>query len=182
MINKDGLFASNTCWYTFYTAPRAEKKCEDRLLTAGYDVFLPKITVTRFWKTGKKKISLALFSNYLFVNVTNRQRIEILQIPGILYTVSFNGRPAVVSSGEIDQLKIAQRDPEHLAIYTDMRPPVRGIVQVEEGPLQGLCGEVLEHRGDQYIIVRINSIRQSFRVQIDSRKVRLRPVDHLLVG
>lgn len=161
-------------WRVFYTAPRAEKKCEERLLERHLEVLLPTYIEVRQWKDRKKKVEEPLFRNYIFARVDEKERIQVLQTQGIVTCVSFGGRPAVVPDEEIEQIRIAQTDPERLALYTAPLPEVGARVTIEEGPLKGLTGQVLDHRGqsEPMLVVQVSSIRQAFRVLVDAQWVR----------
>jgi transcription antitermination factor NusG len=39
-------------------------------------------------------------------------------------------------------------------------------VTITDGPLQGLTGEVQEHRGKTYLLVRVDAIRQAVKVEV----------------
>lgn len=161
-----------TYWRVFYTAPRAEKKCESDLDERGINVFLPKLATIRQWKDRKKRIEEPLFPSYIFAQVDERDRLRVLQTPGIVRTVSFGGQLAVVSDEEIEQLKIAQRDPERLFRMANPLPEIGEVVEIDEGPFKGLRGEVLDFRGDVYVVIRINAIRQAVRIQIPHEIIR----------
>lgn len=150
----------------FYTWPRAEKKSEQRLEEHGIEVFLPKRVARRQWKDRKKKVVEPLFRNYIFAQVDERERLRVLQTQGIVRCVAFGGRVAEVSVEEIEQLRIAQKNPERLAVLDRWLPEIGERVSVAEGPLQGLKGEVIEHRGQTHVVVRVHAIRQLVKVNV----------------
>ena len=69
----------NKRWLVFYTRPRTEKKAEQRLLDRGYNVLVPKAEEVRQWSDRKKKVIIPLFRGYLFAQVNERSRIDVLQ-------------------------------------------------------------------------------------------------------
>lgn len=153
-------------WRVFYTAPRAEKVCEERMLERGLDVFLPKMTVSRQWKDRKKKVSEPLFQSYIFGCVTERERLETLQIKGIVRSIVFGGNLAEMTNEEIEQLKITQNDPERLGLLGHWLPEIGRQVLVEQGPMKGLKGEVLQHRGQSCVVIRLESLKQAVKVNM----------------
>lgn len=151
---------------------RAEKRCEERLAEQQIEVFLPKRVVRRQWKDRKKKVVEPLFSNYIFARVDERERLTVLRTEGIVRCVSFGGMFAEVTEDEIAQLKITQQDPERIQAV-DFPLPRRGAeVVVMEGPMRGLKGEVVEHRGERYVAIRISAIRQAIRVSLPAEWVQ----------
>lgn len=155
-------------WRVFYTFPRAEKKCETLLQEQCLEVFLPKCEEIRQWKDRKKKVIEPLFRNYIFAHVHEGERLQVLQTRGIVRCVSFSGRLAEVSNDEIAQLRLAQEDPKRLSLLGHWVPEIGQPVVVTEGPLKGLRGEVLEHRGQSYVVVRVHAIRQMVKINVPS--------------
>ncbi len=153
-------------WRVFYTRARAEKKCEELLQERDIEVFLPKQLVIRQWRDRKKKIVEPLFPNYIFAQVDEDTRLRVLQTPGIVRCVSFDGKPARVSEAEMEQLQIAQRDPHRLRRLEGPLPRIGEEVTITEAPLRGLRGKVMEHRGQVHLIVQVTAIRQALRVQV----------------
>ena len=56
-------------WHVIYTAPRAEKKVNERLESQGVETYLPLQKTLRQWSDRKKKVSIPLFNSYVFVRV-----------------------------------------------------------------------------------------------------------------
>lgn len=159
-------------WRVFYTLPRAEKRCEERLREQRVEAFLPKYTAVRQWKDRKKKVTEPLFRNYVFARVDDRERLRALQTQGIVRCITFGGKIAEVDPEEIEQLKILQGDPERLAAVSYSRFQIGEHVAVTEGPMEGLRGEVIEHRGQQYVVIRVHAIRQAVRVHVPAQWIR----------
>lgn len=159
-------------WRVFYTNARAEKKCERILNEQDVEVFLPKCEVVRQWKDRKKKVVEPLFRNYIFAQVNERERLDVLKMPGIVRTVSFGGTLAVVRDDEMEQLKIAQQAPRRLSLLTFPLPEIGEEVTITEAPLRGLRGQVIEHRGQTHLILHVSAIRQAVRVNIPAEWVQ----------
>lgn len=153
-------------WRVFYTKPRAEKKCACLLGEQNVDVFLPIKTVVRQWKDRKKKIDEPLFPNYIFARVDERERIGVLSTSGIVRCVTFGGSPAEITQTEISKLKLLQARPDWLESICGQHLKVGTGVTIEAGPLRGLCGEIIEHRGATRLLVRISSIDMAVRVEV----------------
>lgn len=165
--------AQEQLWRVFYTFPRAEKKCEERLTNQNIEVFLPKHTVVRQWSDRKKKVVEPLFRNYIFAHVDERQRLQALQTDGIVRCVSFQGQPAVVQDEVIEQLRLALEKGDGFAVVDYVpRPKIGTTVVVTEGPMRGLRGEVEEHRGQTHVLVAIPAIKQALRVNVPAAWVQ----------
>lgn len=174
MIAKAHLDAGKPCWRVFYTMPRSEKKCEAELYKKGIEVFLPKYTEIKQWSDRKKRVTLPLFPNYIFACVHERDRLRVLQTRGIVRCIAFQGRPAMISQDEIEQLELLAHCPELIAPSDPVRPNIGQHIEVSEGPMQGLKGTAVDYRGRMHIIVEIPSIRQAVRIVL--------PAHHLVAA
>ena len=161
-------------WRVFYTRARAEKKCEERLEDRRIDVLVPKTKEIRQWSDRKKEVTVPLFRNYLFARVDEKDRLRVLRTSGIVRCVHFDGEPARLRAETVEHLQTAQQAPDRLSV-TDLRPPVGETVTVTKGPLQGLSGEVREHRGQMHILVRVEAIRQAMKVEVPADWVETEP-------
>lgn len=160
-------------WRVFYTFPRAEKKCEDRLHDRQIEVFLPTYTVVRQWSDRKKKVVEPLFRNYIFARVSERDRLRVLQTDGIVRCVTFDGKPAIVSDEEIESIRRAiSGECEFDVVDYVPRPRPGSKVVVTEGPMRGLRGEVEEHRGQTHLIVSVAAVRQALRINVPGHWVQ----------
>ena len=159
------MSSSEPAWRVFYTRARAEKKTEARLQRLEIDVLVPKKTEIRQWSDRKKEVTVPLFRNYLFARVDEKDRLRTLKTNGIVRCVHFNGAPAELRPDTVEQLKKTQEAPDRLSV-ADLRPPVGETVTITEGPLEGLTGEVQEHRGQTYLLVRVEAIRQGVKVEV----------------
>lgn len=165
--------AQEQLWRVFYTFPRAEKKCERRLIDQNIDAYLPKHTVVRQWSDRKKKVVEPLFRNYIFARVDERQRLKVLQTDGIVRCVAFQGKPAIVQEEVIEQLRLALEKGDGFAVVDYVpRPKIGTTVVVTEGPMRGLRGEVQEHRGQTHVLVAIPAIKQALKVNVPAAWVQ----------
>ena len=155
-------------WRVFYTQARAEKKSYERLERAGIESFLPTYASFSTWSDRKKRIIQPLFSNYIFAYVNERDRLRVLQTQGIAYCVKLGARFAELSEKEIQQIKITQQDQENIVQWAYSIPRPGETVSVTQGPMKGLKGEVLRHKGASYVVIRLESIRQAVRVLVPS--------------
>ena len=92
-------------WYALYTCPRHEKCVAQQIEQRSIACFLPLYRSTRRWKDRRKVLELALFPGYVFVRLAPENRLRVLQLPGAVRLVSFNGQPAALPESEIEQLR-----------------------------------------------------------------------------
>lgn len=153
-------------WRVFYTKPRAEMAAERRLQDSGVEVFLPKRSVLRTWSDRKKKVIEPLFRSYIFARVDEIGRLEVLRDDAIMTTLREADGFATVRPEEIDTLQRSQSEPERLDLVGFPLPPIGTPVEVTYGIMAGMKGEVIVHRNQEYVIVRVDSIGQAVKINI----------------
>ena len=152
-------------WYAIYTRPRHEKKVHAKLTEKEIETFLPMITRKRQWKDRKKNVEMPLFSSYLFVDFEYKYRFDVLETDGVVKIVNFNGVPAVVPDWQIESLKQMLAFPKTLQLETYIRPGE--LVEVTEGPMQGMRGTVVNRKNSNRLVLTIEGIMQSVSVEVD---------------
>src|ERR1700751_5933305 len=80
-------------WYAAYTHARHEKRVDAQMRERGIESFLPLYRSVRRWKDRRKQLELPLFPGYVFVHMALRDRLQVLQLPGVVHFVSFHGKP-----------------------------------------------------------------------------------------
>ena len=102
VLNKSRIDAK---WYALYTAPRGEKKVEERLSAIGVSCYLPEIKEMRKWSDRVKTVETPLFRSYIFVNCKISELLALNKIFGVVRVVYYNGKPAIVRDCEIEQIR-----------------------------------------------------------------------------
>ena len=138
-------------WFALYTRPRFEKKVASGLHDKGLEYFLPLQTVLRQWSDRLKKVEEPLFSCYMFVRIPWNQRILAIQTHGVVRMVCCNGGPSPIPENEINGIRRVLECAESFEVmqYLD----VGQIVKVIDGPLEGVCGRLIEYRGQKKLSV-----------------------------
>src|SRR5437764_11639868 len=86
--------ASLARWFAVYTCANHEKSVADQFAGRGVEHFLPQYESVRRWKDRKMRLQLPLFPGYVFVHMAAQERLRVLQVPGVVRLVRFNGSPA----------------------------------------------------------------------------------------
>jgi transcription antitermination factor NusG len=158
-----------TRWYAAYTNPRHEKQVAVQMDRKSIECFLPVYRSVRRWKDRRKELELPLFPGYIFVHIALRDRLQVLQSPGVVQFVSFHGKPAPLESVEIETLRnglsrnaLAQPHP-----YLK----VGRCVRIHSGPMAGMEG-VLVRRKDKFrVVLSIHLIQRSVAVEVDEAEI-----------
>ena len=153
-------------WRAFYTRPNAERVAEARLRDAGIDVLVPVRRTERFWSDRVKTLDEPLFRGYLFARVEERGRLRVLQEERVVRCVRIGETFVEVREDEMTALQKMAAIPERLEAVVESRYPVGQAVTITNGPMMGVSGEVVQHRGGPHLVVRITSIGQGVRVHL----------------
>ena len=155
----------NKKWIAVYTKPRHEKTVENELLKKGFEVYLPILKERRKWSDRKKWVEFPLFRSYIFVRTEIKNSLFVLQTMGVVKVVKFGGEVAVIQNDSIQAIKLMIEGgymPEAIDYF------VKGeTVEVKNGPLKGLIGEVIRVDNNDRLVVRVDAIQHSISVQID---------------
>lgn len=157
-------------WYAVRVKPKFEKVVAQSLVSKGLSSFLPLYRERRRWSDRVKLVELPLFPGYVFCSLDVRQRLPVLQTPGVLHFVSFDGEPAPVEPSEIEALLRAADSGAALAPWPYLREGQR--VVVARGPMKGLNGILLKVRDEFRLIISVTLLQRSVAVEIDREAVR----------
>ena len=141
-------------WYVVFTASRAEKQVKLRLDQAGVENYLP-VRAVDFVREGLvKKLEIPVITGCIFVRVSETSLPSVLSIFGVIALLREKQAPIVISDKQLDSLRILCEHAEILEIVND-RLPAGSVVQVIQGELAGVRGELIEVAGGQRVVVRI---------------------------
>jgi len=160
----DGIEGS-ALWYAVYTTVRHEKVVAQQLERRSVEAFLPLYQSLHRWKDRRKLVELALFPGYVFVKIAIQERIRVLQVPGVVSLVGFNGKFPALPEPEITALRSGLRN----NLYAEPHPYLRigRRVRVVRGPMAGAEG-VLTRKKDKYrVVISIDVLMRSVAVEID---------------
>jgi transcription antitermination factor NusG len=162
-----GLAASSpqVHWYAIYTCANHERKIADQLANRGIEHFLPQYESVRRWKDRKVRLQVPLFPGYLFVHLALQNRVGVLQVPGVVRFVGFDGRAIPVSEEDLARVreffKQGLRAEPHPFLTVGRR------VRVERGPLAGMQGILVRRKNKVRFVVSVELIMRSVSVEMD---------------
>ncbi len=175
LIASTGEANETTCqkgeslWYAAYTSSRHEKRVVEHLRQREVECFLPLYETMHRWKNGRHLVQLPLFPSYVFVRIELRNKLRVLQVPGLVDLVSFQGAPAVLPDADIEQLRSALTS--GVAALPHRYLNVGSRVEICRGALQGMRGILLRHQGQFRVVLSVEMIMQSIVVEVDEADV-----------
>ena len=153
-------------WYAAYTSANHEKRVGEQLAVRSVEHFLPLYSSLRRWKDRRVKLELPLFPGYVFVRLALRDRLVVLQIPGVARLVGFNGMPTALPEEEIEALKKGLLCGVHAEPHAFLSVGRR--VRVKAGPLQGAEGIVIRRKNRLRLIISLDLIHRAAAVEVEA--------------
>jgi transcription antitermination factor NusG len=156
-------------WYATYTSANHEKKVRQQLELRRVESFLPLYETVRRWKDRRMRLQLPLFPGYVFARLALPDRLQVLQVPGVVRLVGFNGRPTPLLDEEIEGLKKGLTS----SVLAEPHPflTVGRRVRIKGGPLAGREGVLLRKKGALRVVLSIELILRSVVVDVDEDNI-----------
>jgi len=154
-------------WYALYTKPRWEKKVQRELELQGYTHYLPLVTRLKQWSDRKKKVEEPLIKSYIFVKVSEKEYYDVLQIDGAMKYITFEGKAAPIPEWQIEAVRKTVNNHLPFELTGEKLEPGEH-VKIKEGELKGLEGEIINIRGKNRLVIRIESVGYSLIVEMEA--------------
>lgn len=149
-------------WYAVHTCSRHEKQIASVLAERGIENLLPLYQRKR----RNKMISwLPLFPGYVFVRIILRDYLRVLQVPGVVRLVSFQGRPAEIDDNEIHAIRVVMQ--KGLRVQPHSYVKVGHFVEINCGALQGTRGHVIRRNKQLRVVLSVEALGQSIVVEVN---------------
>ena len=114
----------------------------------GIEHYCPLNKVTRQWSDRKKVVMEPLFKGYVFVQVAEDKKWDLMNVNGIVNYVYWLGKPARIRDEEIDTIRKFLNEFEGVEVVEGLLP-VNSTVRIKQGVLMNYHGLVLEIHGNK---------------------------------
>jgi transcriptional antiterminator RfaH len=161
-------------WYALYTRSKTEKKVFAFLDAEGIEAYLPLMVHHRQWSDRVKKTTVPLFRGYVFVHLNGNEFGQVLSVPGVIRFISFEGRAIPIPPEQIEAIRIYTREKEVDPIEGEFLNEGQ-LVRVNNGPMTGLIGRLIRHKGKFRLIIRIEAVGKSITLSISRSSVEAIP-------
>ena len=152
-------------WYALYTRPRAEKLVYQRLVEAAIETFLPLQKTYRMWSDRKKLVERPLLTSYIFVRTSKKNFPKVYRTNGVVKFVSFEGQPVSIPQNQIDNLRLLINSDAEIEVSAEIFEKGDN-VEVINGSLIGLTGELIRIGSKNRVVVRIDRLDQNLILKI----------------
>jgi transcription antitermination factor NusG len=162
-------FSAN--WFAAYTHSHHEKRVASYFAERKIESFLPLYSTRHRWKNRcEMNLELPLFPNYVFVHIDPRERVRVLEVPGVQSLVGFGRTLAPLPQFEIEALRsgLRQRNIEpHPYLVIGER------VRIKAGPMTGMEGVLVRKKSNFRVVLALDVIMQSVAVEVDADDLEL---------
>jgi transcription antitermination factor NusG len=156
-------------WYAVYTCARHEKRIAEQFGQRSIEQFLPLYEAVHRWKDRRVRVQLPMFPSYIFVRIALWDQLKVLQIPGVVRLVSFNGKPVALPEWEISALQRGLTSGLRAEPHPYLAPGRR--VRIKAGPLCGLTGKLVRRKENFRIVISVDSISRSIICEVSLQDV-----------
>ena len=156
-------------WLAAYTKSRHENAVARQLESKAVAFLLPTYVQRANWSDRVKLIKMPLFPSYIFVCVSDEERVRVLQTAGVVNIVSMSGRPATLSDEEIAMVRECAARPHAVEPHPYLHLGQR--VRVKHGPFQGWQGILAYKKNATRLVVNLEQIQQSVSVDLEGADV-----------
>ena len=127
-------------WFVIYTKSRNEKKVAELLQKNGVEVFCPLVKLKKNWSDRTKIVETPLFNSYVFVNLPEKDRNLVFNVPGVIRYLFWLKKPAIVKDSEIENLKNILH--ETMDSFTIENYQIGDTIKISEGVFKGIDGVI----------------------------------------
>ncbi len=158
-------------WFAAHTFSCQEKKVAQHLSTRRIEFFLPVHGRINRWRNGLRMlIERPLFPGYVFVKIACKDRVRVLELPGVHSIVGVGRQPIPLPYEEIEMLRrgvhLLKAEPHPILKFGDR-------VLIRKGPLQGMIGIVERNKNRIRVILTLDLIMKSISVEVESQDLEV---------
>jgi transcription antitermination factor NusG len=144
---------------------RVSQHCQHRLIES----FLPLYRVMRRWRNRRTAVlERPLFPGYLFARIASRNRVRVLELPGVVSIVSSAGQLLPLTDDYISNLReglLLNKIEPHANV------DVGESVRIIHGAFAGAEGILERRKNDLRVVLRLEMLARSVSVEVDASEI-----------
>lgn len=160
-------------WYLVYTKPKQETVAQQQLEQQGYATYLPMIMNAKRRNGRRRYVNEPFFPRYLFIHLdqTTDNWAPIRSTIGVSTLVRFGQMPTPVNEEIIEAIRGRENSDGLQRVEDEISKGVN--VRILEGPMVGLEGVFVARTGEQRVMLLLELMGKSTRVQIDMEAIEV---------
>lgn len=159
-------------WYAARLRANHEKRVAERMSDRNIEHLLPLYSSRRQWKDRKVSLLMPLFPGYLFVRLCVRDRLRVLEVPGVAGLVGTRSQAVPLADDEIRAIQGCVNAASRIAPHPYLS--VGNRVRVRSGPFCGIEGIIVRTNNKARLVISLSLIQSSASLEID--QFELEPV------
>jgi|SRR5580700_5890038 transcription antitermination factor NusG len=163
-------------WFAAHTCSCQEKRVARQLSVRHIEHFLPLHRKISCWKNGLRMlIEKPLFPGYVFVKIDCKDRVRVLELPGVHSIAGAGRHPIPLPYHEIESLRRGMN-----LLDAQPHPFLKAgeKVFIHKGPLEGMTGIVVRQKNNSRLIITLDLIMKSISVEVDEQDLEVVDHDH----
>lgn len=165
------LYRQDHPWFALQVIPKHELKAASILRKKGFEELVPLYESCHQWSDRKKTVKLPLFTGYVFCRFNPDQKVPIVTTPGVIRVVGSSKRCTPIEDHEIESIQKINAAGKNVEPHPYLKLTLGSRVRVQQGPLAGCEGMLMEHRANSKLILSMDLIQRSVSVEIDGYAV-----------
>lgn len=167
-------------WLVIYVRPRWEKKVDRLLQDQGIETFCPLKTTENQWADRKKKVSVPLFTGYVFVRIDDRDLTKVRYTLGVVNYIYFMGKPAIIKDVAIEQLKEMVKTYNNLEIININDLSAGDRVRIRSGLFYNQEGQIIKIQG-KTVLMSLDHIDCALVTRVEiNQLIKAKPLNNAL--
>ncbi|HUK42920.1 MAG TPA: UpxY family transcription antiterminator [Candidatus Bathyarchaeia archaeon] len=156
-------------WLAAYTRSRHEQQVAQQFQRKNLGCLLPTFERLARWSDRVKRARAPLFPGYVFVQVSDKERAQVLETVGVVNLVSRAGKAVTLSQDDIAQLQACCLRAGSIEPHPYLKVGRR--VRVKHGPFSGWEGTLVEKQNSRRLVITIEQIMKAVAINIDGADV-----------
>jgi transcriptional antiterminator RfaH len=178
LFDNNQTLAKGEEWLALYVKSRHEKKVAAQMTKFGYPYYLPMIKVLKTWSDRRKWIYEPLFRGYVFVPNNTISIEHMLNLPGVVGFVRYDGKKALIPRQELKGIADFIKKGYHIEQVDIEEIGPGDKVEILFGPFKGSIGTIIRKGNKKELIVEFQRIEQAFKVLLSTELMKkLKPIE-----
>jgi len=164
-------------WFALLTKSNFERTVYNTILKKKIPAFLPQMRRKSIRKDRQLMVEYPLFPGYIFVRSTFHaaDQLNILKTVGAVRLLGNHSGPVSIPDIQIESLKILTSSNMDLITGSNISLKKGDPVMIIEGPLAGIRGEFIRHKGKGRVVIKIDLLSQYAGTEIEEDKIEKLP-------
>lgn len=156
-------------WFAVYTRFKREKYVCEQLKNKGIECYIPLDRRMRIYGRKKTTVELPLINCYVFVKITKKEYVSVLDTVGVVSFLKFANRIISIPENEINTLRKVVGEFQEIDVLSEHEFENGDIVEIISGSLAGTKGVLAEKENKHSFIVNFENIGIQLSVKVDPR-------------